>query len=133
MTGLVKLLLLFQYLDLGRHSDALAAWRNSTTLKPSHLNAWTNSLILLDNLGTREREMFYLTTHSTHFIYGYMEGERNVLFNDALNTFYLRLYGVRQMVKDHKHSERGRPLPPHGLLFPISSKVFYICIIPPTG
>ena len=23
-----------------------------------------------------------------------------VLFNDALNTFYLRLYGVRHMVKD---------------------------------
>ena len=42
----------------------------------------------------REREMFYLTMHSTHFIYGYMgERERNVLFNDALNTFYLRLYG----------------------------------------
>ena len=27
--------------------------------------------------------------------------EGNVLFNDALNTFYLRLYGVRHMVKDH--------------------------------
>ena len=24
----------------------------------------------------------------------------NVLFNDALNTFYLRLYGVGSMVKD---------------------------------
>ena len=23
---------------------------------------------------------------------------RNVLFNDALNTFYLRLYGVRDMI-----------------------------------
>ena len=52
------------------------------------------------------KEMFYLTTHSTHFIYGYMEGrkEGNVLFNDALNTFYLRLYGVRHMVKDHSDS-----------------------------
>ena len=29
------------------------------------------------------------------------ERERNVLFNDALNTFYLRLYGIRHMVKDH--------------------------------
>ena len=48
----------------------------------------------------------------------------NVLFNDALNTFYLRLYGVRHMVKDHSDSERGNPLPPHGLLFPISSKGF---------
>ena len=25
----------------------------------------------------------------------------NILFNDALNTLYLRLYGVRHMVKDH--------------------------------
>ena len=37
---------------------------------------------------------------------------RNVLFNDALSTFYLRLYG---------------------LLFPISSKGSFICIIPQTG
>ena len=27
--------------------------------------------------------------------------ERNVLFNDALNTFNLRLYGVRHMVKEY--------------------------------
>ena len=54
--------------------------------------------------------MFYLTTHSTHFIYGYTERERekNVLFNDTLNTFYLRLYGIRHMVKDHSDSERER-------------------------
>ena len=30
--------------------------------------------------------------------------EGNVLFN----TFYLRLYGIRHMVKDHSDSERGR-------------------------
>ena len=64
----------------------------------------------------------------------YLEGkEGNVLFNDALNTFYLRLYGIRHMVKDHSDSERGNPLPPHGLLFPISSKGSFICIIPQTG
>ena len=51
------------------------------------------------------KEMFYLTIHSTHFIYGYMASvndhsarewrkEGNVLFNDALNTFYLQLYGI---------------------------------------
>ena len=42
---------------------------------------------------------------------GMMEEERkgNVLFNDALNTFYLRLYGVRHMVKDHSDSERRKP------------------------
>ena len=72
----------------------------------------------------REREMLFLTTHSTHFIYSYMasdiwlrtilivrkerERERNVIFNDALNTFYLQLYGVRHMVKDHSDSEKGK-------------------------
>ena len=46
--------------------------------------------------------------------------EGNVLFNDALNTFYLRLYGIRHMVKDNIDRERGNPLPPlNGLLFPI--------------
>ena len=45
--------------------------------------------------------MFYLMTHSTHFIYGYM-------------------------VKDHSDSERGNLLPAlHGLLFLISSKEFF--------
>ena len=56
--------------------------------------------------------------------------EENVLFNDALNTFYLRLYGVRHMVTDHSDSEKGNPLPPHWLLFPISSKGSFIWTIP---
>ena len=76
-------------------------------------------------------------THSTHFIYGYMASdiwrERNVLFNDTLNTFYLRLYGVRRMVKDHSDSEKGNPLLPHGLLLSISNKGSFICTIPQTG
>ena len=65
--------------------------------------------------------MFYLTTHSTHFIYGYMEG--NVLFNDALNTFYLRLNGVRHMVKDHSDSERERE---RNVLFNDTLNTFYL-------
>ena len=56
--------------------------------------------------------MFYLMTHSTHFIYGYMASD---------------------MVKDHSDSERGNPLPPHGLLFSIDSKGSFICTIPETG
>ena len=60
------------------------------------------------------KEMFYLTTHLKHFIYGYM----------TLDII---------MVKDHSDSERGNPLPPHGLLFSISSKGSFICIIPQTG
>ena len=31
------------------------------------------------------------------------------LFNDALNTFKLRLYGVEHMVKDHSDRKRGKP------------------------
>ena len=62
-----------------------------------------------------------------------LKRERNVLFNDALNTFYLRLYGVRHIVKDHSDSEKGNPLPPHRLLFPINSKGSFICTIPQTG
>ena len=61
----------------------------------------------------RKKEMFYLTTHSTHFIYGYM----------ALDII---------VVKDHSDSERGNPLPPHGLFFPISSKGYFVYTIPQT-
>ena len=87
--------------------------------------------------------MFYLTTHSTHFIYSYMASDiwlRTILivreremFYLTLNTFYVRLYGVRHMVKDHSDSEKGNPLPPHRLLFPISSKGSFICTIRQTG
>ena len=52
-----------------------------------------------------------------------------VLFNDTVNTFYLRLYGVRHMVKDHSDSKQGNPLLPHGLLFHYSSKGSFICTI----
>ena len=62
-----------------------------------------------------------------------VDRDRNVLFNDALNTFYLRLYGIRHMVKDHSDSEKGNPLPPHRLLLSISSKGSFICTIPQTG
>ena len=56
--------------------------------------------------------------------------EGNVLFNNALNTFYLQLYGIRHVVKDHSDSKIGNLLPPHGLLFSINSKGSFICTIP---
>ena len=74
---------------------------------------------------------FYISYQSV--LHDWCNKEGNVLFNDALNTFYLRLYGVRHMVKDHSDSEKGNLLPPHKLLFPISSKGSLICIIPQTG
>ena len=37
------------------------------------------------------------------------------VFNNALNTFYLLLYGIRYMAKDHSYKERGNLLQPlHG-------------------
>ena len=60
--------------------------------------------------------------------------EGYVLFNDALNTFSSCYnYGVGHMVKDHSDSETGNPLPPHGILFPISSKGSFICTMPQRG
>ena len=47
----------------------------------------------------------------------------SVLFKDTLNTFYLQLYGIRHMVKDHPDNERGNPLPPHGLHFRLAARV----------
>ena len=49
--------------------------------------------------------------------------EGHVLFNDALNTFYLRLYVIIHMVKDHSDSERGNPLPPHCYPFRLAARV----------
>ena len=69
--------------------------------------------------------VFITKLHSIHFIYGYIEG--NVLFNDAFNILYLRLFGVRHMVKDHSDIKRENPLLPHISCFFISSKCsFYM-------
>ena len=85
----------------------------------------------------------YRSAHHTSSTTAYLAGitqkyttgrkEGIVLFNDALNTFYLRLYGVIHMVKDHSDSERGNPLPPHRLLLSINSKGSFICTIPQIG
>ena len=53
---------------------------------------WGGLLYILQSLGNAANFVLYL--------------EGNVLFNDALSTFYLRLYGVRHVVKGHSDSER---------------------------
>ena len=74
-----------------------------------------------------------LAQHILKFLkFSVMSLEGNVLFNDTLNTFYLRFYGITHMVNNHSDSERGNPLLPHGLRFPISSKGSFICMIPHT-
>ena len=59
--------------------------------------------------------------------------EGNSFCNDALNIFYLTLYGIRHMVKDHSDSEERNLKLPHGLLFLISSTASFICTIPQAG
>ena len=60
--------------------------------------------------------------------------EGNVLFNGTLNTFYLWLYGIGHIVKDHLERDIGNPLLLlNGLLFLIKSKGSFICTIPQTG
>ena len=57
-----------------------------------------------------KKEMFYLTTYSTYFIYNYMASD---------------------LVKDHLGSKRlNLLLPLHGLYFLNSSKESFLCIIP---
>ena len=87
--------------------------------------------INLDDLHTRSTPLPVQKRPSTDIVH--QERERNVLFNDARNTFYLWLYGVRHMVKDHSDSTKGNPLPPHRLLLSINSKGSFICTIPQTG
>ena len=67
-----------------------------------------------------------MTERCKHLWLGLIEGK-------VKGMFYLRLYGVRHMVKDHSDSEKGNPLPPHRLLFPINNKGSFICTIPQTG
>ena len=81
----------------------------------------------------RERKVLFNDALNTFYLRLYGERKRNVIFNDALNTFYLRLYGVRHMVKNHSDSEKGNLLPPHRLLLSINSKGSFICTIPQTG
>ena len=52
--------------------------------------------------------------------------EGNVLFIDALNTFYLQLYGVGHMVEDHSDSKRGRK--EGNVLFNDALNTFYLVI-----
>ena len=62
------------------------------------------------------------------YLAAFIKKEGNVLFNDTLNTFYLRSYGIRHMVKDHSDSEREETRCHH-----MGYKISFICIIPQTG
>ena len=115
--------------DPPHHEQTLYLWATSRSVR------WFCILIL--PLFYRYTCTFSLSLHqswSTGWNEKYLNGkrERNVLFHDALNTFYILLYGVRHKLNNHSDRERGNPLPSHRLLFSISSKGSFICIIPQT-
>ena len=89
-------------------------------------------IIIIHNISSQARiethvhTYMHAHTHTSKERDNELMKEGNVLFNDALNTFYLLLYGVGHMIKDHSESERGNPLPPHGLLFTINNKGSFI-------
>ena len=78
--------------------------RNEGLMKTQHANyrLFVNPLFCVffvnPNTCKEERKCFYLTTHSTHFIYGYMV--------------------YKHKVKDHSDTERK----PAGLFFQINSR-----------
>ena len=104
------------------------------------------------------KQMFYLTTHSTHYLllYGvrhmvedHSDSNRGnpLLPHGLLFTMMVEVHSdshrgnpllphgllFTMMVEEHLDSDRGNPLPLHGLLFPVSSKGSFICIILQTG
>ena len=77
--------------SLGSQINWVVNWMNWCEWQFVKVNLFNDCLSLCDLLpATRDeltegrKEMFYLMTHSTHFIYGYMASG---LFNDAPNTF----------------------------------------------
>ena len=72
----------------------------------THVALMFVNLFLWISVTEGREEMFYLTTNSTHFIYGYMASD-----------IWLRTIQI---------AREGNPLPPHGLLFPISSNGSFI-------
>jgi len=53
-------------LDEQRHEEALQAWRNATALQPQHVSAWSNAIILLDNLNRYDSAISLATEALRH-------------------------------------------------------------------
>ena len=74
--------------------------------------------------------MYICMTISVYCLYVGFDDTDKGINSRALNTFYLRLYGIGHMIKNHSDCKRGNQLQPHRLLFLISSKGSFISIIP---
>ena len=117
----------------GCRDEALAVCAEHHSVSREDRLTWSNLYSFQVDLHLRGNSSFiflFQITFKKHYICVKQGSIWNVLFNNTLNTFYLWLYGVRHMIKDHSDSERGNLVPPNGLLFPISSKGSFIFIIP---
>ena len=86
---------------------------------------------------TSTEAMFYLMTLSIHFIYGHLASGRkegNVLSNNDLNTFYLRLYGVDTQIAREEtcchHMGYSFLLVARVVLYASPEWSFTICVMP---
>ncbi|XP_048515416.1 protein O-mannosyl-transferase TMTC4 isoform X2 [Athalia rosae] len=99
------------YLEEKKYDKALMAWENATRQKTNHRRAWTNTILLLDDLGRREQALSvgnkaleYLPLEGSIYFYmanilgkaGKFEGAeqqfKNAILRDPENpTFYTNL------------------------------------------
>ena len=63
---------------------------------------------------------------SSTLVWGEGNKGGSVLFNNALDTFYLRLYGVGYMVKDYSDSERKEGRKEGNVLFNDALNTFHL-------
>ena len=90
----------FLFLVISYYNDSLVCFFKHDSLELT-IDSWRLHTVYSIKC-QREREMFYLTTHSTHFIYGYMASD---------------------MVTDHSDSEKRNPLPHIGYSYRLTSRV----------
>ena len=64
----------------------------------------THSIHFIYGYMAREREMFYLTTHLTHFIYSYMARKREMFYLTTHLTHFIYGYMAREMFYLTTHS-----------------------------
>ena len=91
--------------------DSAICWANKLFLPCFPTVCWKKKKIstFWDNTSFWHQE---LTLSIIEIFLSLGRKEGNVSFNDTLTTFYLWLYGVRHMVKNHTDRERGNPLLP---------------------
>ena len=65
------------------------------------------------------------TEPTSGYVFNIVGTKGNVLFNDFLNTFYLRLYGVRHMVKNHSEETCCRHM---GFSFRLASRITHTTV-----